>query len=472
MQTPTPAFRISSAFRIAIAILLVATLTGIPSANAQDADANLVWPGFRGPDGNGTSTTATPPTTWNDTENIAWKQKIPGRGSSSPVVIANRVFITAATAADGEAPKPPSQEEIIKKFDANSDGQLDRDERRTARAAIRKLMMQKQKFMVLCYDRASGDPVWEKVATEAMPHEPHHSDHGYASASPVTDGRYLYVNFGSYGLYCYDFEGNLKWKRTDLGKMTTRGTFGEGSSVAIHDNLLILPWDHEGQSRIEAINSDTGQTVWQTMRDEPTAWATPLVVEVDERKQVIQAGQNFSRGYDLESGEEIWKVSGLSQRPVAFPMVYGDIGFFASARGGAVLQAIPLNQKGDVSENGVAWTVNRQTPDVPSMVLSENRLFFTGGNKGILTCVNADTGDLFFDPQRLPIGGVYSSPVAANGNVYVTGREGKTVVITDAVTFNLVSTNDIGEPVDATLALAGEEIFIRGKEHLFCVRNK
>ncbi|QEG23997.1 outer membrane protein assembly factor BamB family protein [Mariniblastus fucicola] len=458
------------------AILTLALACTSSAFAAQDADSELLWPGFRGPNGNGTSLTAKPPTVWSNTENIAWKQRIPGRGSSSPIVVGKRVYITAATPADSDnAPRQLTQPEITKKFDANRNGQLDGNEQRAARAFLqsqRTLLAQKQKFMVLCYDRASGDPIWEKVATEAMPHEAHHPDHGYASASPATDGNYLYINFGSYGLYCYDLEGNLRWKRDDLGKMQTRGTFGQGSSVALHDNILILPWDHEGQSRIEAIDCDTGETIWKKMRDEPTAWATPLVVEVDDRKQVIHSGQNYSRGYDLNTGEEIWKASGLSQRPVACPTVFGNTGFFASFRRGAVLQAIPLNQTGDISQNGIVWSINRQTPDVPSLLLSENRLYFTGGNNGILTCVNAETGEPFFNPQRLPIGGVYSSPVAANGNVFITSRDGETVVIRDAVTFSVVSRNDIGEPVDSTLALADDEIFIRGRDHLFCVRNK
>jgi outer membrane protein assembly factor BamB len=467
-------FKISlsiSASCIAAAVILLSPFAAAQE-QTQTTDQSLIWPNFRGPNNNGVSTTAQPPTTWSDTENIAWKQKIPGKGSSSPIVINNRVYITAAAPADPNAPKPLTRKELIAKFDEDGDGQLSRTERRKAGTEQRKSIMQKQKFIVLCYDRASGDPIWQKVATEALPHEAHHPDHGYASASPVTDGQQLYVNFGSFGLYCYDLEGNLKWKRDDLGKMATRGTFGEGSSVAVHDNIVVLPWDQEGQSRIEAFNSDTGETIWKTMRDEPTAWATPLVVENDGRTQIIHSGQNYSRGYDLQTGEEIWKASGLSQRPVSCPTVFGNVGFFASARGGAILQAIPLNQRGDISANGIAWTINKQTPDVPSLLLSENRLYFTGGNSGILTCVNAETGKPFFSPQRLPIGGVYSSPVAANGNVFITGRDGKTVVVNDAVTFGIVSTNDIGEPVDATLALADEEIFIRGRNHLFCVRNQ
>lgn len=459
-------------------LLLISAFTFVASSDteslAQKNDAVAFWPNFRGPLNNGTSATATPPTSWSDKENVAWKRKIPGRGSSSPIVIGNRVYITAAAPADADkdAPKPPSQDELIKKYDADGDGKLNRNERRQARSELRKAMLRKQQFKVLCYDRASGDQIWEKVATEAMPHDSHHPDHGYASASPATDGSHLYINFGSYGLYCYDLQGSLRWKRTDLGKMTTRGGFGEGSSVAIHDNMIILPWDHEGDSRIEAIDRETGATIWKTPRDEPSAWSSPLVVEVDGRKQVIQSGQNYSRGYDFETGAELWKAAGLSQRPVACPSVFGNLGLFASARGGAILQAIPLNQRGDVSKNGIAWSINRQTPDVPSMLLSENRLYFVGGNSGVLTCVNAETGVPFFSPQRLPIGGIYSSPVAANGNVYLTGRDGKTVVIRDAVTFTIVSTNDIGEPVDATFALADEEIFIRGKDHLYCIRNK
>lgn len=443
----------------------------------SEFEIQSAWPNFRGPNFNGVSSSATPPTKWSVTENVAWKQKIPGNGSSSPIVIGNRVFITSAIPSDPDTmPKPMSAEDLIRKFDSDGDGQLTSGEERQARRFRQKQiksMLVKHKYLVLCYDRASGDSVWQKVATEAVPHEAHHPDHGFASASPVTDGEQLYINFGSQGLYCFDFEGNLKWKRSDLGTMTTRGTFGEGSSVAVHEDLLILPWDHEGQSRIEAIDRNSGQTVWKTLRDEPTAWATPLVVTIDGRKQVIISGQNFCRGYDFNNGEEIWKASGLSQRPVACPIVFGETGLFASARGGAVLQAILLDQKGDISSNGVAWSIKRQTPDIPSLLLSQNRLYFIGGNKGILSCINADTGDPFFSPQRLPgIESVYSSPVAADGNVFVTSRDGKTVVIRDSVSFGVVSKNNIGEPVDATLALVGDEIFIRGKHHLFCIRNK
>lgn len=432
-------------FLFAVSASLFLIVVSVANANGQTVDDTMAWPTFRGTDGNGVSTTATPPITWNQTRNIAWKKKIPGKGSSSPIIVGNRVFITAATPVDpAAAPKQLGDQELI----------------------------EKHRFMVLCYDRASGDPIWRKTAVETTPHERHHQDHGYASASPVTDGQRLYINFGSQGLYCYDLEGNLQWKRDDLGKMTTRGSFGEGSSVTVAGDILILPWDHEGQSYIEAMHCETGRRIWKVLRDEPSNWVTPRVVDVDGRKQILQVGQNFTRGYDLETGKEIWRASGLSQRPVACPVVKGNVGFVASARGGAILQAILLDQRGDITSNGFAWTIQKQTPDIPSLLLSENRLYFIGSNRGILTCANADTGKPFYEPQRLSLESVYSSPVAANGNVFVTSRKGKTLVIRDAVNFDIVSTNDLGEPVDATLALVDQEIFIRGRDHLYCIRNK
>ena len=455
-------------------ILFGGLLLMIPM-EANTHGQELAWPTFRGPAGNGVSLTADPPTSWNATKNVAWKQKIPGRGSSSPIVVGNRVLITAATpVAPDSVPKPLSDQALVKKFDKNGNGKLDRPELRSAREFRRdqrKKSLTEHKYLVLCYDRNSGELLWENTAAVATPHESHHPDHGYASASPVTDGEYVYVNFGSQGVYCYNLQGNQIWKRDDLGKMTTRGSFGEGSSVAIAGDVLVLPWDHEGQSYIETIDRKSGETIWKVERDEPSNWATPRVVEVEGRQQILQVGQNFTRGYDLASGEEVWRASGLTQRPVASPVVKGKVGFVSSSRGGAILQAIKLDQSGNITANGIAWTIKQKTADIPSLLLSENRLFFVGGNRGIISCVDADTGKPFFDPQRLQLQSVYSSPVAAKGMVFVTGRQGKTVVLSDSSEFNLIESNDIGEPVDATLALVDREIFIRGRDHLFCIKE-
>jgi len=256
-----------------------------------------------------------------------------------------------------------------------------------------------------------------------------------------------------------------------MGMRRRRRFLGEGSSVSIAGNSVVLPWDHEGQSRIEVIDRLTGETIWKKNREEPSNWVTPRVVEIEGRQQIVQAGEKFSRGYDLGTGEEIWKASGLTMRPVATPAVMDNLAFVSSGRRGYVLQAIRLDQKGDISSNGIEWNISRQTPDIPSLLLSENRLFFVGGNNGILSCVDAKTGNPFFGPERLPLKSIYSSPVAADGKVFVTSRAGKTMVIKDAQKLERVSINDIGEPVDASLALSESDIFIRGRSHLYCVRE-
>ena len=465
-----PIFRLQLLLGLLLAFVMVNS-----SIARQSTDPLDNWGNFRGPEFNGVSKTAKPPTEWSPTKNIAWKVAIPGAGSSSPAVWGDKVFLTTAV-NKGTAKKLPqlTRADLMSKFDKNSNGRLEGDERSEAQkfmAERTKKSLTTHQFVVLCFNRSTGEQLWEEVANERKPISGHHADGNYAAASPVTDGKQLFVNFGSMGLYCYDLAGNLVWKRTDLGEMQTRGNFGEGSTVALTDELVILPWDHEGQSKIEAFNRTNGETVWKQDRDEPSAWATPVIAKTKDKMQVIHAGDNFSRGYDLKSGDEIWRSSGLSMRPVATPVVHKNFGIFSCSRQGATLHAYYLDRTGDLS-NEPAWTIDRHSSDCPSLLLSENRLFFVSGNKGIISCANADDGSAVFTAQRLQgIKGIYSSPIAANGKVYITGRSGKTAVIEDSETFETVSLNDIGEPVDATIAAAGNQLFIRGKNSLFCVQE-
>ncbi len=429
-------------------LLVAGLLIGVQVNHALcvDNDAGKNWGNFRGPQHCGFSATAKPPTKWSASENIKWKTAIPGRGSSSPVVWGDKLFLTTAVNLSPNA-NPP--------------------QRRRRRGPVD---LKEHQFVVLCIDRNTGKLEWEKTVSQRKPTDGHHPDSGYASASPVTDGEFVYFNFGSMGLYCFDLEGKSVWKRTDLGTMKMRGSFGEGSSVALSEELVIVPWDHEGQSKIEALDRKTGKTVWKQERDEPSNWATPVIVNVDGKRQIIHSGEKFSRGYDLESGKEIWRSSGLSTRPVSTPVAKGNIGFFASSRRGFALNAYYLDKQGDISAEP-AWKIDRQTPDCPSLLLSGNRLFYVTANQGIVSCANCEDGSVFFGPERLSgLRGIYSSPVAANGYVYITGRGGKTVVLKDGEAFDAIRTNDIGEPVDATLALVGEQIFIRGSKHLYCVQ--
>ncbi|MFK7736291.1 MAG: PQQ-binding-like beta-propeller repeat protein [Pirellulaceae bacterium] len=425
------------------------------SAVARSALADN-WPHWRGPTGNGTSLTATPPTEWSETKNVQWKVPIAGKSSGSPVVWGDRVFVVTAipdASAQPSSPPPPS------------------DRQRGGRRGRGSQPIVKMQFRVLCFNRENGELLWDELAIESKPHEGTHSTNGFASASPCTDGKHVYAHFGSRGLYCYTIDGELKWSRTDFSKMQTRATFGEGSSPTLVDDMIIVPYDHEGPSKLYALNKLTGEIVWETDRDEPTCWATPLIVGSGENRQIVMNGQTSARGYDLASGKELWKCAGQTQRPVATPVANDDFVYVGSGYRGAFLGAFKLDGSGNIEgTDAVAWTINRDTPDIASFLLSENRLYYHKAKTGILACVEASTGKPFFAEERLPeIRTTYASPIAAGGYVFSTGRSGTTVVIKDSETPEVVSVNSVGEGVDATPAAADNQLFIRGEKHLFCI---
>ena len=394
------------------------------------------WGHWRGPTGNGIALNANPPTKWSPTENVKWKVEVPGRGSSSPVIWNDSVFVTTSVPTGKKSGRLPN---------------LD--------------------FKLLCFNRADGKLRWEQTAVNATPHEDTHSTNGFASASPCTDGERVYAHFGSRGLFCYSMNGKLIWERTDFGNMQTRNTFGEGSSPTLEGNKILVPWDHEGASALYALDKVSGKTLWKTPREEPTCWATPLVAEFAGKKQVIMNGQNFARGYDLESGAELWRCPGQTERPVASAVASDGFAFVGSGHRGAFLGAFRMDGKGNLKgTDKVVWSIDKDTPDIGSPILSNGRIYFYKGKSGQLSCVDAKTGKPYYMASRIPgVESTYASPVAAGGVVFLTDRNGKTTVIKDASELSVVSTNSVGEPVDATPAPADNELFIRGEKHLFCI---
>ena len=413
------------------AIALVTCLTLGPRAGADN------WPHWRGDGGNGVSLSASPPVEWSDTKNVRWKVAVPGRGSGSPVIWEDRVFVVTAV-----NPSEPDSSDLF-------DGTL--------------------RFELHCYNRADGDLLWRRVAIETKPYGGTHSTNGFASASPCTDGRHVYSHFGSQGTYCYTLDGEKVWQR-DLGDMTTRAGFGEGSSPTLAGDKLLVPWDGEGPSFLFALDKRTGDTIWETPRDEPTCWATPLVVDAGGRQQVVLNGDTCARAYDLESGEELWRCGGQAERPVASAVAGSGLVFVGSGHRGAYLGAFSLDGRGDIAgTEHVVWSKGRDTPDLASLVFSGGRLYFTKAKTGLLSCVDAATGEPHYQTKRTGLTTLYASPVAAGGHVYLTDRGGKTVVIKDSEDFQIVATNTVGETVDATPAPVDGELFIRGEKHLFCI---
>ena len=400
------------------------------------------WGHWRGPEGNGVAPHASPPTEWSSTKNIKWKVDIPGKENSSPIVWGQSVFVTTA-----EVVEPASDQVSLSKL----------------------------AFKLLCFDRRDGKLIWEQTASIAQPHQGVHQTTGFASASPCSDGQHVYAHFGSQGLFCYTMDGQLKWKRDDFGKMNTLNNFGEGSSPSIEGDKILVPWDHEGPSALYALNKLTGQTIWKTDRDEPTGWATPLVVEHDGRKQVIMNGQNFARSYDLETGEEIWRCSGQTVRPIGTPVADKGLVFVGSGFQGSYMGAFRLDGKGDIKgTEHVVWEFDRNErmmTDMASPLLSSGRIYFHKAKDAMLSCVDAATGKPYYMAERIPglNGQAYASPVAAGGYIYLTSIDGTTAVIRDSPELSVVATNSLGEFIGGTPAPVDNELFIRSQEHLFCI---
>ena len=429
-----------------LCLLFVSLLS--TTAVAQDN-----WSHWRGPTGNGVSETAKPPTEWDAgiSENIKWKVAIDGKGSGSPVIWQDKVFVvTAVTEGGGQPPV------------------------RRRRGVPAPRPTTNTSFQLLCFNRINGDLLWKKTAITTVPHEGLHGTNTYASASPCTDGEHVYADFGSRGIYCYTLDGDQVWKYDKFDPMSTRASFGEGSSAVLADDKLIVPYDHEGQSKLYAFNKMTGDVVWEAKRDEPSNWGTPIIVDQDGRKQVVTTGQNKVRAYDLETGEELWTCGGQAQRPVASPVKFEDMVIVGSSKGSSFMGAFKLDGKGDIQgTEKIVWTLQRDTPDIGSPVLSGNRLYFYKAKTGNLSCYNVKTGKPFFEATRVSkISSTYASPVVAGGHVYLTGRGGTTVVIKDAEKFEIVSVNSVGEGVDATPAPVNNQMFIRGAKHLFCIENE
>jgi len=416
--------------------------TGI---GAQKAAGDRFWPQWRGPLGTGVSTTAKPPVEWSEKKNIRWKVEIPGRGSSSPVVWGDRVFVSSAVPVGvaGEA-----------------------------QHAARGAKPVPHKFVLLAIDRRTGKIVWERTAREEQPHEAAHNENGtWASPSPIVDGQHVIVSFESRGVFAFDMNGAPVWEK-DLGDKRMRNQFGEGSSPALHGNTLVLVWDHQGESFVVALDKRNGNELWRKPRTEIDTWATPLVVDHNGRKQVIVNAMNRVRSYDLESGSIVWEGPGTTMNVIPSPVFGNGMVFVMSGFRGNNLKAIKLaDAKGDIAATGaIAWQLDRDTPYVPSPLLYDNILYFLKTNNGLLSAFDAVSGKPHYQVQRLPkVPEVFASPVGADGRVYITGREGVTMVLKHGATYEVLAENTLDDGFDASPALVDGELYLRGHRFLYSI---
>jgi outer membrane protein assembly factor BamB len=300
-------------------------------------------------------------------------------------------------------------------------------------------------------------------------------DGTWASSSPITDGQRVYASFDSSGLYAYDMNGVPLWQK-QLGEKRMFADVGEsGSTPVLYDNRLVVVWDHQGESFVVALDARTGAELWRTRRDEVDSWATPLVVTLEGRAQVVTAAEKRVRSYGLETGRIVWESDGLTMNPIPSPVAGDGMVFAMSGFRGSKLLAVRLGDaKGDITRSGaIAWTLERDTPYVPSPMLYDGFLYFLKSNAGILSVLDARTGRPHYQLQRLEgISEIYASPVAAQGRVYLTSRDGTTLVIRHGATFAVLARNTLDDGFDASAALVEGDIYLRGYRYLYNIAEK
>ena len=447
-------FLLSAALGLAIG---VAGFADGPNAGGRN------WPQWRGPDGNGMARSDAP-LRWSGTQNIKWKAEIAGRGHSTPVVWEDRVFLTTAIPI-GAPPPPPT---------ADPAAQESAGGRRGRGLGGGSGSQREHRFDLISLDRKTGKILWQQTANVAVPHEGVHSTYGsFASNSPVTDGKYVWAFFGSRGIYCYDMQGKLAWKK-DLGQMRMKLQFGEGTAPVLDEGRLIITFDHEGDSFIVALDKNTGKELWRTNRDEHSSWSTPLVLEHKGNKQVVVTASNKVRSYDLANGKLLWECAGLGANTIPQPVYQSGVVYVMSGFRNPKLMAIKLGKEGDLTgSDSVVWSQTRGLSYTASPVLNDNKLYVLT-DTGQVSCFNATTGEPYYQQTRLPRPYNFkASPVGAGGKLYLASEEGDVIVLKMGEKFELLATNTMeDEFFIASPVIVEGEILLRGKNHLYCISER
>lgn len=434
-----------------LTLCLFFVVTGA-KAQLKPADFITNWPEWRGLYNNGAVNGGATPVEFSETKNVKWKTEIPGKGHATPIIWGNQIIVQSAVATDkkvektdaGQAsPMAPNQTDLV------------------------------HQFTVVSVDKTSGKINWKTVVKEEVPAERTHDLGSWASNSPVTDGENIYAFFGSRGLYCLDMKGNVKWER-DFGQMEIVASFGEGSSPAIYKDKIFVQWDHQQKSYLYALDKKTGKEAWTAEREEITSWATPLIVEVNGKAQLITSATNKVRSYDAETGKIIWECTGMTRNVIPNPMYADGILYLMSGFRGTALKAVDLAKaSGDITGTpAILWEYNQDTPYTPSAVLMNGYLYFLKGNNGIMTCLDAKTGKPAYSNQKLDgITNIFSSPTGNKDKIYVAATNVINVVKAGPE-FSILAKNTLDDTFHASPIMVGNDLFLRGFKYLYCISEK
>jgi outer membrane protein assembly factor BamB len=430
-------------------VLLSVVMTVVCAAGAVSGLAGQAhWPQWRGPALNGV-VPGDAPVEWSDSRHVNWKVEIPGRGHSSPIVWDDRLFLTTAV--------PTGKGSTVSGTDAG-------------RGAGGNAGVEEHRFVVMALDRLSGRVLWQQTATTATPHEGYHRLYGsFASNNPATDGQRVYAFFGSQGLFAYDLDGKLIWKRDFNQRMKMRLQFGEGAGVVLHENKLVTVFDHQEQGLLAVTDAATGKHVWSIPRHEGSSWSTPLVVTHAGRKQIVVTATPKAMAFDFDTGKLVWEVSGLGLNPIPMPVQGGDVVYVMSGYRDPKLLAVRLGRTGDLTgTDAVLWEATRGLSYTPSPVLHDGILYLLT-DSGQLSALNAKTGAPHYLQQRLPKPYNFkASPIAVNGRLYLASEEEDVIVVKMGPSYEVLATNTLAnQSFIATPVVASGDLYLRSRTHLF-----
>ena len=459
-----------------LAAALAATSTTLAAGNEN-------WPAFRGADALATADDDPRlPLTWSTTDNVVWKTPIDGLGWSSPVIWGDRIFLTSVV-SEGETQEPrmglyfpygSPQEMPDSRFPAAQPGDLMERERDL------------HHWLVYALDVETGAVVWTSEVNTGSPRFDRHLKNTFASSTPVTDGERVYAYFGNVGVFALDMSGTVVWER-QFDAAETRLGWGPAASPVLHDGTLFIVNDNDDQSFVVALDAATGAERWRVDRDEGTNWSTPFVWQHDARTELITAGSDVVRAYDLD-GNEIWSFRGLNSIAIPQPFsAHGLLYVMSGYVGDAVrpVFAIRPGARGDITlapgrtaNDHVVWYAETAGPYHPTPLVYGDH-YFTLLDRGFYTVHDAHTGEELYYTERQVLdrevrrrvargtGGFTASPWAYNGKIFVLSEEGVTYVIDSEDDFNVVGTNTLDEVAMSTPAIAHGSLFIRTRSHLW-----
>ncbi len=456
------------------------------------------WPQFRGPESNMVSHAKFLPAEWGNDKNVKWKYKIEGAGWSSPIVWGNKIFIVSAfpenvvsESVPPNGPQMPDPDE--QENDTIEPVRTPPPEVRGNRPAPGQnppgpphlpdndttYLKDVYRWEVSCIDLNTGKEIWKQVSYKGNPRVKKHSLNSYASETPVTDGKRLYVYFGMTGLFCYDLDGKLLWQK-DLGSYKTQNGWGTGSSPVIFEDVLYIKNDNEVNSFVMALDAATGAEKWRAERNEKTTYTTPFIWKNKIRNELVLLGKT-ARSYDLKTGNVLWQMNVGGEQCIPSPVADENRIYMGNAGGREIksnLFAIKAGAEGDItpkdsaySNNWVEWSAMDAGLGNGSPLIYKGYLYFLGGQGGTFTCLNAESGKQVYKERIKRLGAIWASPWAYDDRICFYDEKGVTRTVKAGGKFELLSENKLKDKFWASVAITNNGYIFKGVEWLYCIKD-